>query len=103
MGYNHIGDIDIVDGIIYGGLEGGSTGALAKWRTDDLSMITFTITNMPDMPWVAIEPTTKRLYSAIWNDCCAFQMFDSESFNYLGEYRMPEGVTLPGVRVFSFI
>ena len=45
-GYNHIGDIDILDGIIYSGIEGGPTARLASWNTTDLSFISSAVTDL---------------------------------------------------------
>jgi hypothetical protein len=100
IGYNHIGDIDIIDGIIYSGIEGKSSGlnaTLAKWSTKDLSFISFTSTDNPSLPWVAVEPKTKIIYTAYWNDRYAFQMFDINTFQHIGEFRVAANVTLPGV------
>jgi hypothetical protein len=96
--YNHIGDIDIADGIIYGGLESGAdgNGILAAWNTSDLSIIRYAVTDMPGMPWVAIHPETKLIYSAIWNDCCQLQIYDSVTFKFVGTVTVPDGMKLPG-------
>lgn len=99
MGYDHIGDIDIIDGIIYSGIEGkdaGQNALLAKWNTSDLSFISFSTTETNSLPWVAVEPKTKIIYSAYWNDHYAFQMYDIETFEHIGEFRVAENVTLPG-------
>jgi hypothetical protein len=106
MGYDHIGDIDIIDGIIYSGIEGkkaGQNALLAKWNSTDLSFITFSTTDTDSLPWVAVEPKTKIIYSAYWNDRYAFQMFDIETFEHIGEFRIAENVTLPGVSVVFYI
>ena len=51
---------------------------------------------MDGIPWVAINPKTKTLYTALWNDCCAFQMFTMDSLEHIGEFRIAEGQVLPG-------
>ena len=45
-------------------------------------MIRYTITTQSGMPWVAINPTTTTIYSAVWNDCCFLQIYNNDfSFN----------------------
>ena len=41
-GFNHIGDIDYLDGYLYGGMEGGSGGAIGLWNATDLSFVKYT-------------------------------------------------------------
>lgn len=68
LSYNHIGDIDILDGVIYGGLEdrNDGNGVLASWNTTTLEMINYRITEQKDMPWVAIDPSTTNIWSSVW-------------------------------------
>eukprot|EP01034_Spumella_vulgaris_P023586 gene23586-29815_t len=85
LGYNHIGDIDVLDGVIYGSLESGSKedgSYLISWNATDLTLIRYVHNTMWGMPWVAIEPTTRELYSAVWGDCCLLQIYDSTSFEF---------------------
>jgi hypothetical protein len=51
--YNHIGDIDILGGVIYGGLEdrNDGNGVLAAWDTQNLTMTRYRVTEQRDMPW----------------------------------------------------
>ena len=98
QGYAHIGDIDIAEGVIYGGIEvkGGShPGVLAKWRTSDLGLISYTLTSQDGMPWVAVNPKTRRLYSAVWNDRTNLTVYDMDSFEPLGVVSVPDP-GLPG-------
>ena len=94
--YNHIGDIDVIDGIIYGGLESSNEpqGILAAWNATDLSLIRYKETTMKGMPWVAIDPKTRLLYSAVWNDCCKLQVYDLVTFDFVGTVATtnPEGL-----------
>jgi hypothetical protein len=83
-GYNHIGDIDCFEGIIYGGIEGGdSTGYLAKWNATDLSYISATQTELPGVPWVAVDYEKREIYAAKWNDCCEFSIYSIDDFQFL--------------------
>jgi hypothetical protein len=52
LGYNHIGDIDCVGGIVYGGMEGGAGGGiLAAWNASDLTLLRYAYTQQSGMPW----------------------------------------------------
>lgn len=94
--YNHIGDIDVLDGIIYGGLEAkNGNGALAMWNTSNLQMIKYKITEDPDMPWVAIDPSTRKLYSCKWGDTDHLRVYNLDTFESLGTHDMLPGVQLP--------
>ena len=39
-------------------------------------MLRYNITVQNGMPWVAIDPATKLIYSAVWNDCCYLQVYN---------------------------
>lgn len=96
--YAHIGDIDIAEGVIYGGLEikggGYHPGVLAKWRTSDLSLINYSMTTMDGCPWVAINPKTRLLYSAVWNNMTNLTVFNMDTLEPVGVVTVPTG--LPG-------
>lgn len=98
MSYDHIGDIDAIDGIIYGGLEakdGAVMSALIAWNGTDLSMVRYKVTNVTHhMPWVAIDPASRLIYSAIWNAENEFQVYDLETFEWVGVLKT--ATTLPG-------
>lgn len=68
LSYNHIGDIDVMDGLIYGGLEdrNDGNGVLAAWDVENLTIVRYRITEQRDFPWVAVEPETKNLWSSSW-------------------------------------
>jgi hypothetical protein len=72
LSYNHIGDIDVMDGLIYGGLEdrNDGNGVLATWNTSTLEMTNYRITEQKDMPWVAIDPSTTNIWSLPWVRFC---------------------------------
>jgi len=84
IGCDHIGDIDVLNGIIYGGIEGcgDGKGVLAAWNASDLQIIRHSTTLMKGMPWVAIDPDTTEVYSAVWNDCCSLQVYDLTTFEF---------------------
>jgi len=86
--YNHIGDIDVAEGVIYGGIEQkdgngvqrNGLGVLAKWKTTDLSLISYKVTQQDGMPWVAVNPKTRLLYSAVWNSAKDLAVYDMDTF-----------------------
>ncbi len=85
MTYNHIGDIDIIDGLIIGGIEAKEgNGVLASWNTTDLSLIKYKVTEQSDMPWVAIDKTTRQIYSCVWGDQNQLQIYDLDTFDFIG-------------------
>jgi len=94
--YNHIGDIDVLDGIIYGGMEAKEgNGILATWNTTDLQLIRYRVTEQKDMPWVAIKTDTRRIYSCIWGDTDHLQIYDLDTFEFVGTHDMLPGILLP--------
>jgi len=48
------------------------------------------------MPWVAVEPKTRTIYTALWNDCCVFKMYSVDTFAYIGDYKIADNLILPG-------
>ena len=44
------------------------------------------------MPWVAANPDTRQLYSAVWGDCCNFQIYDLDTFEFAGTLNVPAGL-----------
>lgn len=70
--------------MLYGGLESSkeNQGILAAWNASDLSIIRYTETTQDGMPWVAVDPATRLLYSAVWNDCCNLQVYDLDTFAF---------------------
>ncbi len=70
--------------MIYGGLESSNEnqGILAAWNASDLSILRYTETTQDGMPWVAVDPATRTLYSAVWNDCCNLQTYDVDTFQF---------------------
>ena len=53
-----------MDGVIYGGVEGGGNGVLCAWNATDLSFIKYLKTPQGDMPWVAVDNSSRLIYSA---------------------------------------
>ena len=51
--YNHIGDIDHDQGIVYGGMETSDSnpGIIGAWNATDLSIIKYVYTEQKGMPW----------------------------------------------------
>jgi hypothetical protein len=105
LSYNHIGDIDVMDGLIYGGLEdrNDGNGVLAAWDIETLTMVRYRVTEQDDFPWVAVEPETKNLWSSSWvksllstssnyfqNDCCTFNIWDPSTFELVSLLRISQ-------------
>jgi hypothetical protein len=70
----------VLGDIVYGGIEGSNDGfgLLARWNTSDLSFIDYKKTDQEGMPWVAIEPLTKKIYSAKWNEKDQLTVFNND-------------------------
>lgn len=83
LSYDHIGDIDVCDGIIYGGLEAknkDAMGVIVTWNATDLSLLNYaTTTKTHGMPWIAVDPSSNLLYSADW-DGAELQVYDRNTF-----------------------
>ncbi len=60
--YDHIGDISVFGGVIYGGLESSSvdTGILAAWDATTLELLRYQETSQSGMPWLAKSPVEAR-------------------------------------------
>lgn len=84
----------ILLGAIYGGLESSevSEGIIAAWNTSDLSLIKYKVTSQHKMPWVAVNPKTRLLYSAVWNDCCNLQVYNVDTFDFVGTLTAVNGL-----------
>ena len=80
--------------MVYGGLESSTedTGILAAWNATDLSFILFTETMQKGMPWVAIDTSSRLLYSAVWNDRCQLQVYNVDTFEHVGSVTAPSGL-----------
>lgn len=95
--YNHIGDIDHDQGIIYGGMEtsGSEVGILGAWNATDLTMIKYVYTEQKGLPWVAVNPSTRSLYANVWNQVDGIQIYDMDSFALKGKLTPAAGQTFP--------
>jgi len=82
-GYDHIGDIEVDSGILYGGIEGGPTGVLARWNTSTLELINYVkITQQKGVPWVTFNPDNKKLYAQEWNRQDMVNVYDPLTPNF---------------------
>lgn len=70
-------------------------GILATWNTSDLQLIRYRVTEQKDMPWVALKTDTRKIYSAIWGDTDKLQIYDMDTFEFVGTHDMLPGVLLP--------
>jgi hypothetical protein len=61
-----------------------SEGIIGAWNTSDLSLIRYSVTRQHKMPWVAVDQKTRLLYSAVWNDCCNLQIYNVDTFAFVG-------------------
>jgi len=94
-GYDHIGDIDVAEEVIYGGIEpkkNDNPGVLAKWSTADLSLISYKVTTQSGMPWVAVNVDSRLLYSAVWNSAHDLTVYDMDTFESKGFFTVPAGL-----------
>lgn len=84
MGYFHIGDIEVLDGVLYGGIEGGDRGVLAKWNTSTLELISYVfIDEQGGVPWVTVNPADRLLYTSTWSNTEVVNVFDIETFAFV--------------------
>ena len=78
QGYDHIGDIEVNNGVLYGGVEGGPTGIIGCWNTTTLEMINYIkITEQKGMPWVTVNPNTNLLYTSEWSNTERIHIYDT--------------------------
>ncbi len=68
---------------------------IASWNTSDLQLIKYKESNQDGIPWIAINPDDKILYTVNWCNCCVINRFDSQTFEQLEDIVLPEGIQLP--------
>ena len=96
QGFNHIGDIDELDGLLYGGIESSDKrGALGVWNATDLSFVRYQLVDQMGVPWIAIDKKTRRLYSAIWSEPDRITVYDADSFKVVDYVDAAKGTVLP--------
>ena len=95
QGYNHVGDIDYYNGVIYAGVEWSSTspGVLAAYDAQSLEMLNYTVTAQEGMPWVAAHDG--KLYSTKWNEKDFINIYSMDDFSLLGKVKATQGQGLP--------
>lgn len=47
------------------------------------------------MPWVAIDPSTRLLYSAVWNDVNNLQVYNADDFSFVQQLTVQGANKLP--------
>ena len=94
-GYNHVGDIDEADGIIYIGIEYSTTspGVLASVNSTTLEVMNWTITDQGGAPWVAVDGD--YIYSSHWSDTTKLNLWNRNDFSFQKSIYAKEGVELP--------
>ena len=95
QGYNHVGDIDFFDGILYMGIEYSTTskGVLAAVNSTSLEVIRYRITEeQGGMPWVAVQDN--KIYSTHWSDTSKINVWSIEDFSFIKSIEA-KGVQLP--------
>jgi hypothetical protein len=85
-GDNHIGDIDVHNGLIYAGVEDGSTFQQPHVVTYDTTMLmSQTIYALPltsqtqGVPWVAVDGPRNALYASHWDPVPEINVYDLSS------------------------
>jgi hypothetical protein len=94
-GYNHVGDIDLADGIIYAGFEwsASSPGVLASINSTTLEVINYKVTDQEGMPWVAYSQG--KLFSTAWDDTEKLNVYSADDFSLIGTVEPSQGHKLP--------
>ena len=97
QGFNHIGDIDYKDGILYGGLEtSDKRSALARWNATDLTWMSSRLVDQRGgAPWIAVDKTQGLLYSAGWSEADAINVYDLDTFDPVGRVPAAAGTRVP--------
>lgn len=108
-GHNHIGDIDVHDGILYAPIEDGP-GYLSPWialyRADDLAWTgrSYELDRAhltEGVPWVAIDGPRRVAYTAEWNDTTRLNIHSLEDFRLLRTIELDREVPrIQGAKVF---
>lgn len=86
LGYDHIGDIDVFNGIIYAPIEEPNyTHPAIAWYSTELKFMNYVATHQSHMPWVAVDPSTKLLYSSEYDNVTYLYVYNAQSLNLVGE------------------
>lgn len=82
-GNDHIGDLDVLDGTLYTGLEDSKTYAHPRLALFDAATLRFQksfdlpLSLQPDgVPWVAVDRKERVIYTSSWNGAEALHVFD---------------------------
>ncbi|MDQ2621582.1 MAG: hypothetical protein M3Y45_00920 [Actinomycetota bacterium] len=108
-GHNHIGDIDVHDGLLYAPIEDGPqylSPWIAVYRADTLDW-TGRSYQLPrqhlteGVPWVAIDGPRGVAYTAEWNDTTRLNVHRLSDFEILRTVRLDKTVPrIQGAKVF---
>ncbi len=87
LGGNHIGDIDVADGLLYAPIEDGPAYLHPTIVTYDAATLEPTGASYPistdlltqGVPWVAVDAPRRRVYTAEWDPTERLDVFDLDS------------------------
>eukprot|EP00027_Filamoeba_sp_ATCC50430_P018122 CAMPEP_0168567584 /NCGR_PEP_ID=MMETSP0413-20121227/15089_1 /TAXON_ID=136452 /ORGANISM="Filamoeba nolandi, Strain NC-AS-23-1" /LENGTH=261 /DNA_ID=CAMNT_0008599797 /DNA_START=65 /DNA_END=850 /DNA_ORIENTATION=- len=102
LNYDHIGDIDVFEGTIYAPIEepNYTRPAIARYSSE-LEFIDFVATRQHHMPWVAVDPATKLLYSSEFDNVTFLYVYDTQqklAFQGLFSISVPAVQTLTAIQ-----
>lgn len=110
QGGNHIGDIDVANGIVYAPIEDGrgyEKPYIALFNASDLSY-TGTKYLLPQslqtagVPWVAVDAAKGEAYTAEWNTATQINVFDLNDFSIKGSIALQAPIDrVQGMKVWN--
>ncbi len=112
LGYNHIGDIDYANGIIYASLDSSTTGynmpAVALYNASDLSYTgTYYTLNPPDgthdiASWFAVDAATGLAYGMAYDNATEMAVYNLSDWSFVKYIPLSESLDqVQGGKVFG--
>jgi hypothetical protein len=111
QGFDHIGDIDYYNGVIYASLDttdGYTNGHVALYNAKDLSFtgVTYELTGAPSNPkkdiasWVAIDAKRHRAYGKEWQSGNTINIYSLPDWKWTGVLTMDKALeSIQGAKV----
>lgn len=83
LGYNHIGDIDIFESVVYAPVEEDSytRPAIVLYNETDVNMgyLKYFATKQMHMPWVAVDSRTRYLFSSEFDNVTSLYVYQVDN------------------------
>jgi hypothetical protein len=109
QGNDHIGDIDVADGIIYASVEDGAGyvhPVVGLYNASDLTFLKYfnlsTEQQIDGVPWVCVDSSTRRGFTSHYDNVSQINIYDMDSFLFLNSVTMTSTLmSIQGGKIFG--